>query len=184
MDGPRDQSDEIVMVEAAECCIDAAVDGLGGLVSDLRWTSCDWRKAGNDADDTMKAAAAERVAAAAATARGDWDCAMTTRVRWWQEMKDKRMRSLSDSHRKQQRGDWGGQEGGLRWPANIPKRPKISESLTLRRASGTTPVIRRVSIHGVMVVRRRKAEVVGSWTSPHVYSEHLRQTRVRQRSAG
>lgn len=66
-------------MEAAECCIDAVVDGLEGLVSDLRWTSYGWRKAGSDADDTMKAAEAGRVAAAAA--REDWDFAMRIRVR-------------------------------------------------------------------------------------------------------
>lgn len=44
---------------------------------------------------------------------------------------------------------------------HIPKGSKISKGFRLRRTSGTTPVIRRVSIHGVMIIRRRKAEVVG-----------------------
>lgn len=44
------------------------------------------------------------------------------------------------------------------WFAHIPKRTKVWERLVLRRTRGTTPVIRRVSIHGVMNVRRRKGE--------------------------
>jgi hypothetical protein len=118
-----------VIVEAAECCIDAVADGLEGLVSDLRWTSCDRRKAGNDADGTMKAAEAERVAAAVAAAREDWDCAVTTRVRKCKEMKGKRMRSLSDSRRNSSEGMGIGTKesgDGQRTYPNVRKSAKAS----------------------------------------------------------
>lgn len=89
MDVPRALWDEIVFAEAAGCCIDAAADDLEALVSDLRWTSCDCRKAGNDVDDTMRAAEAGRVAAA----MEGWVCAMTIKVSKCKEMKGRRMPS-------------------------------------------------------------------------------------------
>jgi hypothetical protein len=75
------------------------------------------------------------------------------------KMKGSGMRGVSDGRAKKASlcGGWGGMSMKT-WVGHVPKRSKIRERLVLRRTRGTAPVIRRVSIHGVMNVKRRKGE--------------------------